>query len=309
MAMDALLQQFDEQGFIILEGVIPPGPALDAVRDAVGAAHDGHQSSGAAETEQRTAGHRVGVRGVTNLGMLPNYTSAWCEWLLEPRLQQLLGRKLGDDYRVSHCSALVNSPGCGRGYLHADWPYNGTNGSKIRPPYPDTLLAISSLWFLTEFSPRAGSTVVIPRSHRTLDNPADGHLIKARGIDPDQPYPGEAHVSGPAGSVLLWDSRLWHRVSQNRSEERRMGMNVSFVPWWLNLEPLRRGSAEHTMMVVARAAKNSETARLTAAAYAGLPAGVRPLFRHLVERSDADASGGGGAESDAYDDRQAISKL
>jgi ectoine hydroxylase-related dioxygenase (phytanoyl-CoA dioxygenase family) len=152
------------------------------------------------------------VHGVTNLGMLPNHESAWCEWLLEPRLQRLLGDKLGDDYRVSHCSSLVNNPGCDRGYLHADWPYNGTNGSRIQPPYPDVLLAISSLWFLTDFSAHSGSTVVVPRSHRTLDNPADGHL-KPSGVDPDRPQPGEVHVSGPAGSVLLWDSRLWHRVS------------------------------------------------------------------------------------------------
>ena len=93
------------------------------------------------------------------------------------------------------------------------------------------------------------------------------------------------------------------QVSPNQSEHRRLGMNVSFVPWWLNLEPLRRGSAEHTIMVVDRAAKNSETTRLAAAAYAGLPPGVQPLFQHLVERAGGGGDSGDGAECADLDGR------
>jgi hypothetical protein len=48
-----VLAQFDELGYVIIEGVIPPGTALAAVRDAVGRVHDRHQTSAAAEAEQR----------------------------------------------------------------------------------------------------------------------------------------------------------------------------------------------------------------------------------------------------------------
>ena len=130
-------------------------------------------------------------------------------------------------------SLLVNNPGNERGYLHADWPYNATNGSHISPPYPDAVLAISTLLFLTDFSAENGSTAAIPSSHRTLNNPADGNMKHALGVDQDQPFASELQVEGQAGDVLLWDARLWHRVTENRSTAPRVAISVGFVPWWL----------------------------------------------------------------------------
>ena len=40
-------------------------------------------------------------------------------------------------------------------------------------------------------------------------------------------------MTGAAGSVLLFDNRLWHTGGANRSDGPRVGMINVYFPWWL----------------------------------------------------------------------------
>lgn len=273
------VRQVRQDGFTILEGLIPASQ-VDKVRAAVVEAQQRRRAESEAELAAiRAKGHRVGVQGVASMRGVVNETQAFAPWLVAPRLLDVTRAFFGEHVRISCTDCVINQPGCGRGYWHADWPYNQTNASHIPAPYPDALLHLATIWMLTDFTPENGGTLLVPGSHRFAGNPSADNL---GGIDRDAPYPTEFHAVGSAGSVLLYDSRMWHAVPPNRSDTDRVALIVRYAPWWLNLEPTRPGSAEHTAMVVETGGKNYAQPELTPAAFAALPDDVRPLYHHWV---------------------------
>jgi len=105
------------------------------------------------------------------------------------------------------------------------------------------------------------------------------------GVDADQPYPTELLVTGEAGSVVSFDSRLWHAANHHRSSEQRVSMAVRFAPWWLSLEVLRPGSDERKRIVDEVGASDNSVPLVTREVFDRLPPDVQPLFRHWVQRS------------------------
>lgn len=278
-AVDDAVRRIRQDGFTILEGVIPAADVA-SVRDAVIAAQQRqHAASEAMKAAIRAKGHRVGVEGVAGVRAVINETQAFAPWLADELLLDAARVFFGDHVRITCTDAVINHPGCGRGYWHSDWPYNQTNASHIPAPYPDTLLHLSTIWMLTDFTAENGGTLLVPGSHRFEGNPSAASM---GGVDRDAPYPTEHHAVGRAGSVLLYDSRMWHAVAPNRSAADRVALIVRYAPWWLNLEPTRPGSPEHTAMVVDTGGKNYASPEVLPEAYAALPDQVKALYRHWV---------------------------
>ena len=109
------------------------------------------------------------------------------------------------------------------------------------------------------------------------DNPTG-----ALGVDRFEQYPAEMQVTGTAGSVLAFDSRLWHATASNTSAGPRVGMVVRYAPWWLNLEVLMPGSEERKRMVEEPGLEENEVPPVPADIYERLPEDVQPLYRHWV---------------------------
>ena len=157
-----------------------------------------------------------------------------------------------------------------RGY-HSDWPHDLTDrdqAGRVAQPFPDVTIQLSVLWVLSSFGPETGGTWVVPRSHRDPLNPRmhqTPERLQER-IDQFQSIAGEIQVSGPAGSALIMDSRIWHSAAANPSSEPRVAVITRYCPWWLSLEFGGRNNA-----VVPREV------------YAALPETVKPLYRHRAE--------------------------
>lgn len=79
------------------------------------------------------------------------------------------------------------------------------------------------LWALDDFTPEAGSTRVVPGSHRW----APEHQIK----------PPEQHLASPvtvpAGGVLALDGRLWHGGGMNTNGSPRRSIATFFCAPWI----------------------------------------------------------------------------
>lgn len=209
-----------------------------------------------------------------------NETQAFALYISSRKLMDVVDALFGPYARVSCTDCVINYPGNERGYWHADWPYNATNASHIPSPYPDALLHLSTIWMLTDFSEANGGTWLVPGSHRWLNNPANGGISD---VDQDAPYPTEMQVKGSAGSVLIYDSRMWHAVASNLNDVPRVALIVKYAPWWLNLNPTHIGKPEHTMIVVETGGKNYESTPLRKEVYESLPENVKLLYRHWVE--------------------------
>lgn len=281
ISVSHILEKLKRDGFYVVENVIPENE-VDAVRQAIVAAQARkHAESEAALAATRARGHRVGAEGVASLRQVINETQVFTPYLASRKMMDVIDALFGPYARVSCTDCVINYPGNERGYWHADWPYNATNASHITSPYPDALLHLSSIWMLTAFNEKNGGTFLVPGSHRWLDNPAAGEMDD---VDQDAPYPSEMQVKGAAGSVLIYDSRLWHAVASNQSDQPRVALIVRYAPWWLNLNPSHIGKPEHEMMVVETGGKNYESMPLQKEVYDGLPEDVKPLYRHWIEQ-------------------------
>ncbi len=279
MTTDEPKRRMDVDGFCTIEGIIP-SDVVEGVRDSVVAVQQAQAAdSEAALAKTRARGHRVGVEGVGGARQVVNHTQTFTPYLADRRLMDLVEAFFGPHARISCTDGVVNYPGCGRGYWHADWPYNQTNASHIPAPYPDATMHLSTIWMLSDFTPETGGTLVIPGSHKHPRNPSAGDM---EGIDRDAPHPTEMHITGKAGSVFVSDSRLWHAVAPNRSDARRVGMIIRYAPWWLNLNPTMIGTEEHTMMVVETGGKNYEQMPIKREVYEAMPEDVKPLYRYWV---------------------------
>ena len=280
MSTEEKLHQLKMNGYCVLDGIIPDD-RIDEVRESVVAAQAAHHEKAEAElAKTRSRGHRVGVQGVANLRGVINETQTFAPYLADERIMALTDALFGPYVRISCTDCVINYPGNERGYWHSDWPYNQTNATHIPAPYPDTIMHLSTIWMLTPFGPKTGGTYIIPGSHRTDDNPSAAGIT---GIDPDAPYPTETQVSGSAGSVLLYDSRLWHAVPPNHSDKPRVAIIVRYAPWWLNLNPTQAGNPEHTQIVIETDGKNYDSPLIRSDVYDALPDNVKPLYRHWVE--------------------------
>ena len=268
------LSRLEVEGFCLIEDVIPDD-RVDAVRTGVfNAVQSVAEKTLAKAASVRSKGHRLSAQGVQAVPGLLNLDQSAAPYLADPRIMAVTEALFGEWVRIANTSGLVNFPGNDR----ADWPFNQTNAAHIPAPYPDEVIKLSSLWMLTEFSPQTGGTLVVPGSHRARNNPSGGDGV----FDRELPHPSEVQISGKPGTVMLLDSRLWHCVARNESDEPRVALNVGYAPWWLSLEPTREGSPDFVRMVVETDGKPNISPVLLDEVYEGLPDEVKPLLRHSL---------------------------
>ena len=141
------------------------------------------------------------------------------------------------------------------GYLHADWHHFTVTPFLGGKHYP---MAVQSAWCISEFTVENGATLIWPRSHLSLEVPPE---------QPETLPPGYRYTEAPAGSVILWDSALWHTSGTNCGTGPRYSLVFYFHRWWL------KGFNDSYRLVPAqaRAAMTPEERRLW-----GLEAAVPP---------------------------------
>ena len=278
MTTDQILKSLDVDGYVIIEAVIP-ADRVPHVRESVAACLERAFAAAEAQADAvRAKGHRQGGAGIQALPGAINHDQSFAPYLTDARLNDSIHALFGDFHRITNTSAIANHPGNDRGYWHADGPYNQTNAAHIPVPYADACLKLSSLWVLTEFNETTGGTLVVPGSHKDPSNPSGND-----GFDREAAHPDEIQLSAPAGSVILFDSRLWHCVATNHSDEPRYAMNIGYAPWWLNLQPQRVGSPDHTAMVVEPDGKPNVTPPIPRGVFDALPEEAKAQLRHWVE--------------------------
>jgi ectoine hydroxylase-related dioxygenase (phytanoyl-CoA dioxygenase family) len=91
---------------------------------------------------------------------------------------------------------------------------------------PRPRIAVKVAYFLTDVSePGRGNFVVLPGSHmlNRIDRPSDD----------DNAIPGATPVLAKPGDAVLFDRRLWHMRSRNRSEMTRKALFLAYTYRWV----------------------------------------------------------------------------
>jgi hypothetical protein len=127
---------------------------------------------------------------------------------LNPLVSQLVGSLLGPEFLLFSFTANIARLGGRPQPLHGDQVF-------VRPDTPYPVIA-NCLWMLDDFTPTNGATRVVPGSHTEGRWPRPGEPI-------------EAHpATGPRGTIMVWDGRLWHGTGANETTVPRHGLLAAY---------------------------------------------------------------------------------
>jgi ectoine hydroxylase-related dioxygenase (phytanoyl-CoA dioxygenase family) len=123
--------------------------------------------------------------------------------VLNSAVRALIAHMLGDEVLLSSFTGNIANPGGVAQGLHRDDGY--------APRDLGIPIVANSLYMLDDFTEENGATRVAPGSHLNPNYSA---------ADPPQTIA----ATGPAGTVMIFDGRLWHGTGANRSTVRRAGL-------------------------------------------------------------------------------------
>ena len=260
------------EGWCMVEGVLPYD-RIEALREHVIQGHN------RALNEYADRGGSLGWQAGPNDEPGTNavaYVPELARYFADDRVVDIVKALLDPHIRIAQTEFKTRPAGEMKSYprgYHSDWPHDLTDREQagaVMMPFPNVTMGITALWMLSEFSPENGATWVVPKSHLDARNPRS-HLDPRNppelhdDVDPAAPIPGEIQLSGPAGNVVLLDSRIWHSAGANPSEEPRVTVLTRYSPWWISVEFGHRNLAVVPPKI-----------------YETFPDGVKDLYRHRV---------------------------
>lgn len=194
-----------EHGYTIMEGAIEPG-LVTALRSAL----DGVECErGSAYGQSRFEGYQT-----VRIYNLLNHGEVFWQVPLHDVVLAVAERVLDAELLLSSLSAITLGPGQEAQPLHED-----TQQIPLQRPRPP--IALNAIWALSDFTEANGATRIIPGSHRYDSPPPYGVELPT--------VPAEM----AAGSIMLFDSQLWHAGGANRTNARRYALACYYCAGWV----------------------------------------------------------------------------
>jgi ectoine hydroxylase-related dioxygenase (phytanoyl-CoA dioxygenase family) len=235
--LDRALRDIETDGFTIIPDMLM-GDALASTRDALYRAAECDRARGREQRLMLDYEHdRTNQRVANVLSRDPLFE----DLAFHPAAVHFVKSVLGWPALLSNFSANITGPGGGEMVLHADQIV-------VPEPWSDRPQGLNIGWCLDDFTEENGATRVVPGSHKHNrfpkgdDNLADTIALEAK-----------------AGSMLVFESRLWHHTGNNiTKDERRAGIFGWYTTsiyrtqenWFLSLKPEIRQFATDEMLVL-----------------------------------------------------------
>ena len=80
--------------------------------------------------------------------------------------------------------------------------------------------AMQVVFMLDDMNEENGCTVVVPGSHLS-------------GRYTDREFMNVKHLNAKAGDLVIWDSRLWHGTTENKTGAARWALIATMTQWWV----------------------------------------------------------------------------
>ncbi len=197
-------ERLDRDGYVPLPDVLSEAQ-LTAIRSRLAELLAAEGDQAGIEVHQEA--------GADRLADLINKGAMFDACFTDPRVLACIARVLGD-FRLSSLNFRAARPGHGRQSLHADW------GGPVRA---GDYQVCNSIWLLDDFTVSNGATRVVPGSHRF------GRAAREALDDPSAGQPDEVRLIAPAGTVVVFNSHLWHGGTENRSDRPRRALHSYFT--------------------------------------------------------------------------------
>ncbi|MBX9607711.1 MAG: phytanoyl-CoA dioxygenase family protein [Gammaproteobacteria bacterium] len=233
---DRALADLREHGLCLVADALP-SDMLGRARDALYRAVEDDACAG-----RRSAGFTLdrdaGNRRVWNLLNRDPLFAALAE---HPLALHLVQATLGWPALLSNISGNIVGPGATAGVLHADQVF-------VPQPWPKRPQGLNVAWCIDDFTRDNGATEVLPGSHLLARNPRGDDDV--RDLVP---------IEAPAGTALIFESRLWHRTGANTSRDAWRAAVFPFYTtptyrtqenWFLSLAPEVVDAASDTLLTL-----------------------------------------------------------
>jgi len=133
---------------------------------------------------------------------------------LHANVLPIVERVLDEECLLSSFCSLVLGPGQEAQPIHED--------TQLIPlPRPHIPITLNAIWALSDFRQDNGATRILPGSHKYDCSPEYGKEYDA------------VTATMPAGSVMLFDSALWHGGGANTSHSRRFALSCAYCWGWM----------------------------------------------------------------------------
>lgn len=190
----------DMRGYLPLENILPQKQIAPMI----------HRLDELAAIEGEDAGKELHQEGGTiRVSNLVNKGPMFEIGFSHPRVLAAIRHVIGQRFKLSSLDCRMALPGQGHQAFHADW----RSGVE-----PGDYYVCNSMWLLDDFTVENGATRVVPGSHRSGKHPKDALE------DPTQKQPEEIQLLARAGTVIVFNSHLWHAGGLNQTDARRHGM-------------------------------------------------------------------------------------
>ena len=202
--LDEELEQFERDGFVILESVLNASELAEIT--AALAPYEANRPMGrnAFEGQKSQRVYSLAAKGPPFLRLAEH-----------PRVMALVESILMPNFLLSTAQSIRLHPGEQQQAWHTDDAF-------YFMPRPHRLpLAVSVIWAIEEFTEDNGATEVIAGSHRW-------------GMEhPDEREHDIVTAAMPAGSAIVFDGALWHRGGTNTSNGTRLAISPQYCQPWL----------------------------------------------------------------------------
>lgn len=235
--LDQGLRNLAEHGLTIVPDVLT-GDRLTAVRDALYRAADADRARGRElKFSLDYAGDDTNRRVWNVLSRDPLFE----DLAFHPLAVAYVKAVLGWPALLGNLSANITGPGGGEMVLHADQIF-------VPEPWSSEPQGLNVAWCIDDFTEENGGTRFAPGSHRLNRMPTDGEADVAT-----------AAIVAPAGSIAIFESRVWHKTGHNRTaDQSRAGIFAWYTKpiyrtqenWFLSLRPEVRQFAGDDALVL-----------------------------------------------------------
>ena len=198
---DRLKEEIGLRGFAMVPGVLDPQEVrdLNLAMDRIYA------------RQCEEVGGEAALRAINDADVvrcLLAYDEAFLRLATHPMLIQAAKAILGEAFVLIMQNGVINRPD--RVQFQTRWhrDLNYQHWTSSRP------IALSALVCLEDFNRETGGTVFLPSSHK-VEPFLSGDLTERLAVTPE----------APAGSILLFDSMVFHRAGLNRSSRIRRAVN------------------------------------------------------------------------------------
>lgn len=138
---------------------------------------------------------------------------AYAEAVLNPKVMALAEFSVGRGFLLGSLVATVRAGGSPALPVHVD-------EGMFPAPLPEHNMMLTACWACDDFTQEGGATLVVPGTLPLMRHPTDEESAAA--------VEGAIAMECPAGSVVLWDGRVWHGNWPRTIDGQRVVLHATY---------------------------------------------------------------------------------